>query len=105
MSSLPRISRRDLLRGRFAFRTDRAAGPDAPRTAVILSWSCLAHRGTFCSVCVERCPVDGAMSLSEGRPVVDPDRCTGCGDCAPVCPSPSPAVMMRPRPRTRRSSR
>ncbi len=36
--------------------------------------------------CVNNCPF-GALSLSaEGLPIVDPDKCTGCGKCETVCP-------------------
>lgn len=36
--------------------------------------------------CVKNCPF-GAMSMSEeGLPVIDPDKCTGCGKCETVCP-------------------
>jgi electron transport complex, RnfABCDGE type, B subunit len=36
--------------------------------------------------CVQNCPF-GALSMSEaGLPVVDPEKCTGCGKCETVCP-------------------
>ncbi len=36
--------------------------------------------------CVKNCPFD-ALSMSDaGLPVVDPDKCTGCGKCESVCP-------------------
>lgn len=36
--------------------------------------------------CVRNCPF-GAMSMSSaGLPVIDPDKCTGCGKCETVCP-------------------
>lgn len=74
----------------------------APRTggrAVIAVYDCLAHRGTTCSTCVERCPVPGAIRLVAGRPVVEAASCTGCGVCQEVCPSPRNAVIIAPAPR------
>lgn len=46
-------------------------------------------RSPFCPV-VRVCPV-GAVSMSGGffnrsAPVVDPDKCIGCGKCVTVCP-------------------
>jgi Na+-translocating ferredoxin:NAD+ oxidoreductase RNF subunit RnfB len=36
--------------------------------------------------CVSNCPFD-AMSMNEaGLPVIDQDKCTGCGKCETVCP-------------------
>lgn len=64
--------------------------------AVIGAQDCLAHRGSSCSVCVERCPVPGALRLERGRPVIDASRCTGCGVCQHVCPAPRNAVIILP---------
>jgi ferredoxin-type protein NapG len=58
--------------------------------------ACLAHEGLSCSSCVEQCPVEGAMKLQGGKPVIDGDRCTGCGVCQYVCPAPSHAVLLMP---------
>lgn len=49
----------------------------------------------FCSVCVERCPVPGALEWRAGRPAVVADRCDGCGSCAEVCPAPELAIEIR----------
>jgi hypothetical protein len=38
-------------------------------TAVISALDCLAHQNTTCSACVEPCPVEGAMTFENGRPV------------------------------------
>lgn len=65
-------------------------------TATISPLNCLAHQNTTCSACVEQCPVAGAMRWDNGRPVVDPDACTGCGVCQYVCPAPQKAVMILP---------
>ena len=77
----------------------RALRPDVPAkmgTAVISPLACLAHQGTTCSACVEQCPVGGAMRWENGRPVVDPAACTGCGVCQYACPAPRNAVMILP---------
>ena len=70
-----------------------------PRVAVIQGRYCLAYT-TFCSVCVERCPVEGAMTVTNGIPMVVPNVCTGCAVCHDVCPAPTNAVLMVPRRRT-----
>jgi ferredoxin len=78
--------------------------PDAPMpimgTARIDPFACLAHLGTTCSTCRERCPVPGAISVDRGRPTVVPDVCTGCGVCAHVCPAPHNAIAILPAQRS-----
>jgi Na+-translocating ferredoxin:NAD+ oxidoreductase RNF subunit RnfB len=112
-----RVSRRDLF-ARF-FRPRRkeytstqpaahpvgsgTATPAAPnqtqdRVAVIQGRFCIALT-SFCSVCVEHCPVPGAMKRERGMPIVVPDVCTGCGVCHDVCPAPRNAVLMLPKRR------
>ena len=59
---------------------------------------CLAYHEIACSVCVERCPVPGALVSDSGLPRVVPGLCTGCGACQPVCPAPENAIRMVPRP-------
>jgi NADPH-dependent glutamate synthase beta subunit-like oxidoreductase/NAD-dependent dihydropyrimidine dehydrogenase PreA subunit len=36
--------------------------------------------------CVKACQFDALTIVPEGLPVVDPDKCTGCGACERVCP-------------------
>ena len=48
--------------------------------------------GVPCTACSRKCPY-GAIHLVEGFPVVDRDKCTGCGACEHVCPArPLPAI-------------
>jgi len=54
---------------------------------------CLAFNGTVCTACVERCPVENALTLEAGHPVVDSDICTGCGVCLYVCPGPQDTIQ------------
>lgn len=43
--------------------------------------------------CVNNCPFD-AISINEaGLPVIDPEKCTGCGKCETVCPKKVIAMM------------
>jgi ferredoxin len=110
------ISRRDLFRSFFGRRQEAAGDspniekaaipsvkPDdnTPQLALILDRFCLAWQGSFCSVCVERCPEPGAILTEKGKPRVNPDLCTGCRICHDVCPAPKNAVFLvsrAPRP-------
>lgn len=66
--------------------------------AMIQQFSCLAHNHSFCSVCVERCPEDGAIEVLQGKPRILPEHCTGCGICQSVCPAPINAILLMPNP-------
>ncbi len=78
--------------------------PEAPVPAIglarIATVDCLAHQGTTCTTCSERCPVEGAIRLTGNRPLVVPDLCTGCGICHHVCPAPRNAVLVMPKARS-----
>ena len=76
----------------------RAPGAPVPAigTARIQIMDCLAHQGSTCSACHERCPVPGAFRVEQGRPTVVAEACTGCGICQHVCPAPHNAVIMLP---------
>lgn len=70
--------------------------PPIMGTAQVTAHLCLAHHGTTCSVCSERCPVAGAIVVEEGKPRVQEDACTGCGVCRYVCPAPENAILLMP---------
>lgn len=82
--------------------------PTMMGTARINEETCLAYQGSFCTVCSEQCPVDGAITLDErNRPTVVEQTCTGCGVCQYVCPAPHNAVLLMPafqRPAADRSN-
>lgn len=67
---------------------------DQPRIAHIDPDLCLAHQRSFCSVCVERCPEQGALVLQDHLPQVQPDLCTGCAICQRACPAPINAIRL-----------
>lgn len=116
------LSRRDMLARLFqpVKRAAAAASPTAPAApvppaprprsterapivpystiAVIAGRECLAYQGTSCTTCVDRCPVPGALVLTQGLPRVEPSICTGCRICHEVCPAPGLAIRIVPRP-------
>ena len=48
-----------------------------------------------CTACVRKCPVQ-AIHLVQGFPVVDRQKCIGCGACEHVCPArPLPAIYVK----------
>jgi Na+-translocating ferredoxin:NAD+ oxidoreductase RNF subunit RnfB len=59
---------------------------------------CLAYQNSFCTVCVERCPIPNAIVSARGIPRVDPALCDGCGLCVKLCPALEPAIRLFPRP-------
>ena len=51
---------------------------------------CLAEQRVACRLCGEGCAVDAIRFRprlgGEPLPHIDDTRCTGCGDCLPLCP-------------------
>jgi MauM/NapG family ferredoxin protein len=70
--------------------------PPIMGTAKVTEHLCLAHHRTTCTVCSERCPVDGAITVTDGKPIVNEEICTGCGVCRYVCPAPENAILLMP---------
>lgn len=66
--------------------------------AVINKKECLAWQGTMCRSCYQSCPVfDEAIKMdNELRPVVDDNKCVGCGICENVCPVEPSAIIVKP---------
>lgn len=72
----------------------QATPPPSARVAVVQGRACLAYRALTCSVCVERCPEEGALVREGGLPRVVSELCTGCGVCRDVCPAPRNAILL-----------
>ena len=74
----------------------RAEAPAALGLAHVLPMECLNRLGSPCTVCAERCPIEGALRMAGDLPQVDAGLCTGCGICAHVCPAPGRAIAILP---------
>lgn len=48
--------------------------------------SCVAHHGVICYSCKEPCIDDAILFNGMFNPIIDEDKCTGCGFCMPRCP-------------------
>lgn len=69
----------------------------------IRTYACLAWQRSFCTTCSERCP-ERAIVVEQGKPRVEEDRCTGCGQCVRLCPAPVNGFDIIPNdPETERS--
>jgi ferredoxin-type protein NapG len=74
----------------------RSEAPAALGAARVSPLDCLNRLSATCSVCVERCPVPGAIDFVADVPEVNERLCTGCGICQHVCPAPQNAILMLP---------
>lgn len=54
---------------------------------------CLAYRLIGCRFCFDACPYDAIALDPHNRPVVDEERCNGCGACECVCVSQQEASL------------
>ena len=68
--------------------------------AVIDRTKCIAwEKKEYCAVCDEYCPYK-AVKLVERNgvncPIVDADKCRGCGACESNCPAEPLAIVVRP---------
>ncbi len=53
--------------------------------AYINNDNCMAWGAQFCEHCVRECPIPGAIYQEDNKPIVDMDKCVGCGICEYVC--------------------
>lgn len=90
------LTRRSLFK---AFRPTAEAGEPIERVAQI-GPACVEPRGVTCRRCGESCDL-GAIRFrlvrGGAQPLLDISTCTGCGDCAPVCPVSAIALVGRDR--------
>jgi MinD superfamily P-loop ATPase len=76
------LSRRAFLTG---LAPTAGHGPELDVVAEINQGKCIAWNQNICYTCKDRCPADAIKSLSGCDPVIEIDRCTGCGECVAAC--------------------
>jgi ferredoxin-type protein NapF len=73
-----------------ALAPDRGCRYGAARRGIAIADACLARAGVVCQACGDACPERAiGFPLRRGGPplpVVEEDRCTGCGACVAICP-------------------
>ncbi len=57
---------------------------------------CKVMAGEDCAVCLEACPVGGAITIEEHYVEIDSEKCTGCGLCEHACPLHPKAITVEP---------
>lgn len=64
-----------------------------PSGIAVIDESCLAQKGVTCQSCKDSCETSEVIRFSwQDRtpiPVINAERCTGCGECVAVCPTSS----------------
>jgi ferredoxin-type protein NapF len=74
--------------------------PATKRVAVIAE-TCLAFSGIACMSCRDACSTGAirfALAAGGARPRVEEEACTGCAECAAVCPADAIALATLPAP-------
>ncbi len=65
--------------------------------ATIHRSACRSHIGEECTLCIDVCPIDQAITQDWRKiPVVNQDICTGCGICVNSCPVEPVAISILP---------
>lgn len=85
----------DLGRRRLLFGGSASTAEPTPSPVATIAGSCLAFRGIACMACRDACSAGAirfTLALGGARPHVEADACTGCADCARVCPANAIAV-------------
>jgi Na+-translocating ferredoxin:NAD+ oxidoreductase RNF subunit RnfB len=87
----------------FAHRGDEAhadfIGADSREcsgVARIAEERCLAYNQTLCTVCFNKCPLQGAAMMLKDHlyPSVVEAACDGCGECVRFCPTTPAAIRI-----------
>jgi ferredoxin-type protein NapG len=54
-------------------------------TASIRVNGCIANQNVICDYCFRACPVEGAIGMVNGIPMIYKEKCNGCGLCVSNC--------------------
>ncbi|MDR4506482.1 MAG: 4Fe-4S dicluster domain-containing protein [Candidatus Scalindua sp.] len=59
---------------------------------------CMAWGAQFCEHCVRSCPIPGAIYQDDNRPLVDREKCVGCGICENICNTVNQPIAIKVAP-------
>lgn len=80
-----------------ALQIEEGVWPEPIARAELDVESCLNSQGTICDMCVYYCPESaGALTMKNQFPVIDEEKCVGCGLCSHYCAAPERAIRMVP---------
>ncbi len=67
--------------------------------AVIDESKCFSYHGLLCGFCIRRCPLENVAltTYSWEKPMVNEEKCVGCGACEFICIHPDKAITVRPK--------
>jgi MauM/NapG family ferredoxin protein len=66
--------------------------------AILDKNKCQAYGDTFCQQCVIDCPIPGAITQKDDRPIINKKTCTGCGVCVLSCSTVNIPVAIKIKP-------
>ncbi len=66
--------------------------------AIMDKKKCQAYGDTFCQQCIIDCPIPGAITQKNERPIFHKDVCTGCGVCVRSCGTVNIPVAIKIKP-------
>lgn len=66
--------------------------------AILDKEKCQAYGDTFCQQCVIDCPIPGAITQKDMKPVIHKNVCTGCGVCVRSCKTVNTLLAIKIKP-------
>lgn len=83
--------------GALKINQEQGAEPGLPwlSKAMIDESCCLPYQGPDCGACESACPVPGALQWHDFKPVIDEQKCPGCGLCREACILEPKAVVIQ----------
>lgn len=58
--------------------------------------NCIAYKEVMCAYCVDACPQSDAIYLQNGKPMINKEKCSGCGLCVSSCITDTKGIYVVP---------